>query len=159
MHTDLTLDILSHVTTSLGNSLRTFEEKTCAAFETRELERERAARQRRQEKSATNVLSDSKRPTAPSSKARKQKKLNLTTYKYHALGDYVDTIRRFGTTDSYSTQPVSIYMMFCVILLTVAVDIRASSSTEHPKLGHFGLAADQYHSKYQGLSDESAVSA
>jgi hypothetical protein len=108
MHTDSTLDILSHVTTSLGNSLRTFEQETCAVFETRELEREQAARQRRQEKSATNGVSESRRPTAPNSTARKQKKFNLRTYKLHALGDYVDTIRRFGTTDSYSTQSVSI---------------------------------------------------
>jgi hypothetical protein len=104
MHTDLTLDILSCVTTSLGNRLRTFEQKTCTAFETRELEREQAARQRRQ-KSTTNQASDS---TTPNSNARKPKKLNLRTYKLHALGDYVDTIRRFGTTDSYSTQSVSI---------------------------------------------------
>jgi hypothetical protein len=34
--------------------------------------------------------------------------LNLETYTYHAMGDYVKTIRTFGTTDSYSTQPVSI---------------------------------------------------
>ena len=160
MHTDATLDILSCVTSSLGNSLRTFEEKTCEAFETRELEHERAARQRRQEKSATNVVSGSRGPTASNSNARKQKKLNLRTYKYHALGDYVDTIWRFGTTDSYSTQPVSFYMIqYFVTLLTVAVGIRANLSTEHPKLGHFGLAVDQYHSKYRGLSDESAVSA
>lgn len=33
--------------------------------------------------------------------------LNLFTYKLHALGDYVRTIRAFGTTDSYSTQIVS----------------------------------------------------
>ncbi|KAH7918173.1 hypothetical protein BV22DRAFT_1025018, partial [Leucogyrophana mollusca] len=32
------------------------------------------------------------------------KLLNLQTYKYHALGDYPNTIRRFGTTDSYTTQ-------------------------------------------------------
>jgi hypothetical protein len=32
--------------------------------------------------------------------------LNLFTYKLHALGDYVRTIRAFGTTDSYSTQTV-----------------------------------------------------
>jgi hypothetical protein len=32
--------------------------------------------------------------------------LNLFTYKLHALGDYVRTIRAFGTTDSYSTQIV-----------------------------------------------------
>jgi hypothetical protein len=31
---------------------------------------------------------------------------NLETYKTHALGHYPSTIRRFGTTDSYSTQTV-----------------------------------------------------
>jgi hypothetical protein len=36
----------------------------------------------------------------------KVKILNLFTYKLHALGDYVQTIRLFGTTDSYSTQTV-----------------------------------------------------
>ncbi|KAF8224460.1 hypothetical protein L208DRAFT_1002460, partial [Tricholoma matsutake] len=60
MHTDATLDILSHVTTSLGNSLCTFEEKTCEAFETQDLEHEHAAQQQRQEKSAINVVSGSR---------------------------------------------------------------------------------------------------
>jgi hypothetical protein len=32
---------------------------------------------------------------------------NLTAYKVHALGDYVEAIRQHGTTDSYSTEPVS----------------------------------------------------
>ncbi|KAF8501973.1 hypothetical protein JB92DRAFT_2658525, partial [Gautieria morchelliformis] len=32
------------------------------------------------------------------------KKLNLSTYKLHAMGDYVNTIRHLGTIDSYSTQ-------------------------------------------------------
>ena len=36
----------------------------------------------------------------------KRKKLNLQTYKYHALADYPGTIRRFGTTDNYNTQTV-----------------------------------------------------
>ncbi|KAF8235652.1 hypothetical protein L208DRAFT_1256322, partial [Tricholoma matsutake] len=148
MHTDATLDILSHVTTSLGNSLHTFEEKTCEAFETRELECECAAQQQHQEKSTINVVSGSRGPMASNSNAQKQKKLNLRTYKYHALSNYVDTIWHFGTTDSYSTQSVSFYMIFCVTLLTVVVGIRASSSTERPKLSHFGLVADQYHSKY-----------
>ena len=39
--------------------------------------------------------------------ARRPKDLNLNTYKFHALGDYAATIRRYGTTDSYSTEPVS----------------------------------------------------
>lgn len=38
----------------------------------------------------------------------KHKTLNLTTYKYHALADYPSTIRQYGTTDSYSTQLVSV---------------------------------------------------
>jgi hypothetical protein len=38
---------------------------------------------------------------------RMPKTLNLNTYKWHALGDVVPTIRLFGTTDLYSTQIVS----------------------------------------------------
>ncbi|KAK0183719.1 hypothetical protein F5146DRAFT_1106407 [Armillaria mellea] len=33
-------------------------------------------------------------------------KLNLNTFKFHSLGDYVASIHLFGTTDSYSTQMV-----------------------------------------------------
>jgi hypothetical protein len=36
----------------------------------------------------------------------KRKLFNLLTYKLHALGDYMRTIRLFGMSDSYSTQPV-----------------------------------------------------
>ena len=102
MHTDKSLEVLSKVTGSLGNGLRMFEAKTCAVYQTREMERERVARQRRQDGSAAST-------TTPSGcNGRKPKALNLRTYKLHALGDYVETIRRLGTTDSYSTQPVSI---------------------------------------------------
>lgn len=38
---------------------------------------------------------------------RREVRFNLLTYKHHALGDYVRTIKRYGTTDSYSTEPVS----------------------------------------------------
>jgi hypothetical protein len=41
------------------------------------------------------------------SKDTKVKKFNLSTYKWHALGDYANTIHRYGTTDNYSTQTVS----------------------------------------------------
>lgn len=41
----------------------------------------------------------------------KVKILNLFTYKLHALGDYVRTIRLFGTTDSYSTQIVCFFWL------------------------------------------------
>ena len=42
----------------------------------------------------------------PSTSTRKLKTLNIFTYKFHALGDYVPTIRLFGGTDSFSTQLV-----------------------------------------------------
>ncbi|KAF9642607.1 hypothetical protein BDM02DRAFT_3192948 [Thelephora ganbajun] len=45
-------------------------------------------------------------------KGKKTKKtsisMSLLTYKFHALGDYVEMIHQRGTTDSYSTQTASI---------------------------------------------------
>ena len=40
------------------------------------------------------------------SMAKLKKKFSLSTYKYHAMGDYPAMIHAFGTTDSYSTQSV-----------------------------------------------------
>ncbi|KAH7918336.1 hypothetical protein BV22DRAFT_1134671 [Leucogyrophana mollusca] len=60
---------------------------------------------------STNALdhpsgSNGKQPEVePGPSARRPKVLNLQTYKLHALGDYADCIRRYGTTDSYSTEP------------------------------------------------------
>ena len=87
LHTDSTLSFLEVVTREFGRLMRQFRDKTADKFDTVELPREAGAR----------------KGGARSSK----KKLNLNTYKFHALGDYVATIRLFGTTDSYSTQLVS----------------------------------------------------
>ncbi|KAG6916065.1 hypothetical protein DXG01_008590 [Tephrocybe rancida] len=43
-------------------------------------------------------------PTAALVRSCKAKEFSLSTYKIHALGDYVATIQAFGTTDSYSTE-------------------------------------------------------
>jgi hypothetical protein len=51
-------------------------------------------------------------PSVRATKVRKTKRLNLSTYKFHALADYVPTIRMFGTTDSYSTQTVGLQHTF-----------------------------------------------
>jgi hypothetical protein len=59
--------------------------------------------------SLPSVLLPSPHTTAavPSPPIKKRKKtLKISTYKFHALADYVRTIRMFGTTDSYSTQTV-----------------------------------------------------
>ena len=38
---------------------------------------------------------------------RRRKKFNVNTYKFHSYGDYANTIRIYGTTDSFSTELVS----------------------------------------------------
>lgn len=90
MHSDSTLDLLEATTREFGRLMRQFRDETSDKFDTMELPREARAQ----------------RGEARSSK-KKKKSLNLNTYKFHALGDYVATIRLFGTTDSYSTQVVS----------------------------------------------------
>jgi hypothetical protein len=62
----------------------------------------------RQETSATkeSVLSSCNEHVHPSAPPKK-KEFNMNTTKIHSLPDYPVHIRRFGTTDSYTTQTVS----------------------------------------------------
>lgn len=101
MHIDPTIDILDNETTSLGHQLRKFRNETCAQYDTQELPRESNARRRREAKSGSNSK-DSAEPHG-----RRRRTFNMQTYKVHSLGDYVEAIKTYGTTDSYSTEPVS----------------------------------------------------
>ncbi|KAF9230895.1 hypothetical protein BU15DRAFT_56758 [Melanogaster broomeanus] len=105
MHTEDTLEILESLTVKLGTCLRNFEAKTCPEFATRELRSEMESRKRREARESGSNKSLTSSTTVQSAPVRKPKTLNLNTYKLHALGDYVLQIRRFGTTDSFSTQP------------------------------------------------------
>lgn len=73
-------------------------------------------------------------PSTPNAaQAPKRKMLNLFTYKFHALADYVNTIRLFGTTDSYSTQTVSFYLHIpfaCILTMPLS---RENLSIGEPK--------------------------
>ena len=60
------------------------------------------------------LASEANRPTEavdpmsmPAKVSKKRVPFNMNTYKAHSFPDYVRTIRRFGTTDSYSTELVS----------------------------------------------------
>jgi hypothetical protein len=97
MHTDSTLDLLKAVTREFGHLIRQFRDKTSDEFNTVELPRESGTQK-------------------GGRRSSKKKKLNLNTYKFHSLGDYVATIRLFGTTDSYSTQVVS-SVFHCIIAI------------------------------------------
>ena len=46
------------------------------------------------------------RVSADTHKGRRPKTFHLNTYKVHSLGDYPRIIREYGTTDSFSTEPV-----------------------------------------------------
>ncbi|KAL5534936.1 hypothetical protein ACEPAF_3026 [Sanghuangporus sanghuang] len=104
-HTDTTLRALEATTTELGREARLLKDET-SIYKTVELQREIAARGWRQiallKRGGENPIQankgDSAKPTP------KRKELNVNMPKFHSLGDYVQAIRRLGTTDNYSTQ-------------------------------------------------------
>jgi hypothetical protein len=108
MHTETTLSLFEAATKSLGAALRKFQSTTCSFFVTKELPQEEAARGRRTAALAAKVKGKGKGEGKGKGKAGSRRVfLNLATYKLHALGDYVSSIRQFGTTDNFSTLVVS----------------------------------------------------
>lgn len=130
MHTDPSIALLESETERLFEQLRHFADDVCPSFDTYELKREVDARQRAKQRrdakkatgasqatskgkgKATNLKGKGKAtslfPSAGTENAGPQKKqYHLVTIKHHSLPDYPKTIREFGTTDSYSSQPVS----------------------------------------------------
>jgi hypothetical protein len=140
MHSDPTLEIMDEVTTTLGHQFRHFKATVCSAYDTYELRQEVDACARRDAKLAAKQQGGQKgkqranlaKPTEKQSKnTRRLKTFNFQTYKFHALGDYVSTIRRYGTSDSYSTEPVSLAMFdFGIDLPTLS---RANLNTVLPR--------------------------
>lgn len=117
LHTDDTLAHLDKLTTTLGDQLRKFKKRTCSAFQTKELPRETLAREmgeinaaaakaKRRTTQKPHGKKQSENPPAKHSKPSK-KEFKLNVFKNHSLGHYVEIIRRYGTTDSYSTESVS----------------------------------------------------
>ena len=110
---DTTLNNFRALTSTLGRSVRIFINEVCLQYETTEVPHELATRGRRA--AAIAKKSDSagpshKKKTGTSTRKRKRKQLNLSTYKYHALGDYPDQIAQFGGTDNTSTQTVRYFL-------------------------------------------------
>ncbi|KAF8221018.1 hypothetical protein L208DRAFT_1536290 [Tricholoma matsutake] len=78
--------------------------KTCSMFATRELKNEESARKHKQATQKKNIPGQ-KNPPNPRARGWKGlKEFNMSTYKYHALGDVANTIREYGTTESYPTE-------------------------------------------------------
>lgn len=106
MHTNTTLEHLDSLTKEFGILMRQFRDLTCSQFRTVELPRELTARNRQHQSAQDKTFSAHPSALGTASSSRKSKTLNLFTPKFHSLGDYVQTIRKFGGTDSYSTQAV-----------------------------------------------------
>ncbi|KAF8205902.1 hypothetical protein K438DRAFT_1578500, partial [Mycena galopus ATCC 62051] len=107
--------VLAEVIRMLGRQLRHFTKVTCAAFTTRELPREEAARGRRNAKKAAAAAAARTAPPQSRAAERRIKRFNMDTYKghpkRHSLPDYPATILFFGTTNSYSTQSVRFFCL------------------------------------------------
>jgi hypothetical protein len=90
---------MSRSLTSLTGQLHKFHRQVCNNYDTTELPKERAAQYRHEalkENRTTDALSSSP----------KKKSFNMRTYKFHTLGDYVQSIKLFGMTDSFTMQIV-----------------------------------------------------
>ena len=110
LHTDTTLAYFRKVTEIFCRLMREFRDLSCPEFLTVETPKEAAARARGQARQqahaqGSNVVRTSKADTAIST--RRPRTLNLSTYKFHSIADYPDTVLLFGTTDNYTTQAVS----------------------------------------------------
>jgi hypothetical protein len=106
MHTGSTIKSFWTVTSVLGAKVRQFIRDVCTAYTTYELPKETRQRARRTAQTTPSTGASNAATT------RKRKDWNISTYKYHSLGDYPAVIPRMGTTDSYSTQLVSICSYF-----------------------------------------------
>ncbi|KAJ3887325.1 hypothetical protein GG344DRAFT_80858, partial [Lentinula edodes] len=100
MHTEKTLDYMETLTYEFGKLMRQFQDLSNNSFQTYETDRETTARYRRKEKEAIAAGASQQHENS----GRRRKFLNLLTYKWHALADYICSIRWFGPTDSFSTQ-------------------------------------------------------
>ena len=105
IHTETTLNHFDNSTTRLGKILRKFYRDVCSKFHTFDLPQESAAHSHHQCQQAGKGKGKENDPGSGSS-APKQRTFNMSTYKLHALGDYVKSIWLFGTTDNYTTQVV-----------------------------------------------------
>ena len=97
MHTDTSLHLLDITMTALGAGLWHFVGVTCPNFATLETNSEYTKRRRRKTTSTSRSQGSSEPMT------RQLKTLSLKMIKLHFLGDYIECIKLFGTTDNYTT--------------------------------------------------------
>ena len=127
LQTEGSLALLNQALWWLSVQVNQFQRVTCTAFETKELPQESTWRQRRE--LAEMQLGHRKIPARSSPLPIS---FNINTYKFHALGDYTQAIKTFGTIDSYSIQIVSVLPLpICKFELKHTKDKRAHRLIKH----------------------------
>lgn len=104
LHSDTTLWVFETVVQKLGQVMREFQSKVCPHYDTRELDKEIEARQRRKTKRDTKGKAPARAQDTDTTRARKE--LNLSTYKFHRMGDGPRAVRLIGTLEGVSAQTV-----------------------------------------------------
>ncbi|KAG1838714.1 hypothetical protein DFJ58DRAFT_733659 [Suillus subalutaceus] len=99
MHTDMTLNFLDLSTTRRGQFLRNFMKATAKEYVMKDLPSEEAARGHRKANKAAKGTGNS------TDQGPRRSGQQMSSPKLHALGDYVEAIQKFGTSNNYSTQP------------------------------------------------------
>ena len=133
MHTETTLFHFSNCTMCLGQALCKFSCECGAKFQTYDLPHETAAHA--WHKGAKSAKTGTAAGGITGGGGPKPRTFNMSTYKLHALGDYVKSIWQFRTTDNYSTQVVSgslLTVFYC--LLNHNSD---QGELEHRQVKHF----------------------
>jgi hypothetical protein len=119
----------------MTDQFRIFVRDTCSKIVTYELKAEQDARSRRTSRAKADGTKARKAGASlgnqPSDRQRKH--FNIETYKFHAIGDYVDNIRLLGTTDSYSTELVSGLQLYQAAETDCSLRVKGSIAT--PRLG------------------------
>jgi hypothetical protein len=115
LHVDKTLDLFELVTADLGRLGCCFARVSAEEFTPGPTPEEQAATARQRARAATKKqtkMANVPKKQASQKKGGSKKVLNLFTYKWHALGNYVHWIQQYGTTDNYMTQMVSSCIWF-----------------------------------------------
>ena len=119
LHTETTIVDLENSTVRLGECLRKFEKDVCPHYDTRELPSKVVARGRRQARRKANTEASGQIGiNLGATSGPQQKKFNMQTYKFHALGDYPAAIRLYGPADGYNSQIVGLKCISCLGSLT-----------------------------------------
>ncbi|KAJ3991076.1 hypothetical protein F5050DRAFT_1555962, partial [Lentinula boryana] len=106
LHSEAMLEWLETTTKEVGIMMWAFRDKSASRFDTVEIPHEQDARARHQANALSQQPQSQMQVPSANQATRKTQTLNLFTYKFHAMGDYVSFIHLFGTTDNYSMQIV-----------------------------------------------------